>query len=111
MPNTGHLFLQIPGPTNLPERVQLAMSASLINHRGEEFIGLTKKIFPRLKEVFRTKQGTPIIFASSGTGAWESALVNTLSPGDSVLAISIGVFSAGWAKVAMAHGYKVDMVE
>jgi alanine-glyoxylate transaminase/serine-glyoxylate transaminase/serine-pyruvate transaminase len=111
MPNTGRLFLQIPGPTNLPERVQRAMDMALINHRGEEFADLTKRILPRLQQVFRTKNGTPVIFPSSGTGAWESALVNTLSPGDKVLAITVGEFSGGWARLAKAHKYDVDVME
>ncbi|MFI5400704.1 MAG: pyridoxal-phosphate-dependent aminotransferase family protein [SAR324 cluster bacterium] len=111
MANTGRLFLQIPGPTNLPERVQRAMDMAIINHRGEEFADLTKRILPRLNQVFRTERGTPILFPSSGTGAWESALVNTLSPGDGVLAISIGEFSGGWGRMAKAHKYDVDVLE
>jgi alanine-glyoxylate transaminase/serine-glyoxylate transaminase/serine-pyruvate transaminase len=111
MPNPGRMFLQIPGPTNLPERVQRAMDMALINHRGEEFADMTKAIWPRLKQVFRTERGTPLMFPSSGTGAWESALVNTLSPGDPVLAISIGQFSGDWSKLAKAHKYKVDVLE
>src|SRR5262249_14269112 len=107
----GRLFLQIPGPTNLPEPVQRAMDMAVINHRGADFAQLTKKILPRLQQIFQTKEGTPIIFPSSGSGAWESSLVNTLSPGDSVLAFSIGQFSGDWTKAAKAHGYKVDMVE
>jgi alanine-glyoxylate transaminase/serine-glyoxylate transaminase/serine-pyruvate transaminase len=87
------------------------MDQALINHRGQEFATLTKKIMPRLKQIFRTQEGTPIIFPSSGSGAWESCLVNTLSPGDPVLAFSIGQFSGDWAKAARAHGYKVDLVE
>jgi len=107
----GRLFLQIPGPTNVPERVQRAMDQAVINHRGEEFSLLTKKILPRLAKVFKTASGTPIIFPSSGTGAWESSLVNTLSPGDAVLAFSIGQFSSDWIRGAKAHGYKVDVVD
>jgi alanine-glyoxylate transaminase/serine-glyoxylate transaminase/serine-pyruvate transaminase len=111
MPNPGRLFLQIPGPTNLPERVQRAMDMALINHRGEEFADLTKRILARLKQVFKTERGTPLMFPSSGTGAWESALVNTLSPGDPVLVIAIGEFSAGWGRLAKAFQYKVDVLE
>lgn len=107
----GRLFLQIPGPTNLPERVQRAMDMAVINHRGADFAELTKRILPRLQQVFKTSEGTPIIFPSSGSGAWESCLVNTLSPGDAVLAFSIGQFSGDWAKAARAHGYQVDLVE
>ncbi len=108
---TGRLFLQIPGPTNLPERVQRAMDMALINHRGADFAELTKTLLPRLQQVFKTKDGTPIIFPSSGSGAWESSLVNTLSPGDGVLAFTVGQFSGDWAKCARANGYKVDVVE
>jgi alanine-glyoxylate transaminase / serine-glyoxylate transaminase / serine-pyruvate transaminase len=111
MPNTGRMFLQIPGPTNLPERVQRAMDMALINHRGDEFVDLTKRILPRLKQVFRTERGTPVIFPSSGTGAWESSLVNTLSPGDGVLAITVGEFSGGWGRLAKAHNFNVDVLE
>jgi len=111
MANPGRLFLQIPGPTNLPERVQRAMDMAVINHRGEEFAELTKRILPRLKQVFRTERGTPIVFPSSGTGACESALVNTLSPGDGVLAITIGEFSAAWGRMAKAYKFDVDVLE
>jgi alanine-glyoxylate transaminase/serine-glyoxylate transaminase/serine-pyruvate transaminase len=107
----GRLFLQIPGPTNIPERIQRAMDMAVINHRGEDFSVLTKSILPRLQKVFKTASGTPIIFPSSGTGAWEASLVNTLSPGDAVLAFSIGQFSGDWTRAAKAHGYKVDVVD
>ena len=87
------------------------MDQTVINHRGEAFAKLTKSIFPRLKQVFKTSKGTPLIFPSSGTGAWESCLVNTLSPGDHVLAFSIGEFSAGFARSARNLGYNLDLVE
>jgi alanine-glyoxylate transaminase/serine-glyoxylate transaminase/serine-pyruvate transaminase len=87
------------------------MDMALINHRGEEFADLTKRILPRLKQIFRTERGTPVIFPSSGTGAWESSLVNTLSPGDHVLAITVGEFSSAWGRMAQAHKYNVDVLE
>lgn len=107
----GRHFLQIPGPSNVPLRVLRAIEQPTINHRGLAFAEITKGLFPKLKQIFRTDGGTPIIFPSSGTGAWESSLVNTLSPGDRVLAFVIGQFSKGYADTAEAHGYQVDRVE
>jgi alanine-glyoxylate transaminase/serine-glyoxylate transaminase/serine-pyruvate transaminase len=107
----GRHFLQIPGPSNVPLRVLRAMERPVINHRGVEFAELSKGLFPKLRQIFKTQRGTPIIFPSSGTGAWESSLVNTLSPGDPVLAFSIGEFSRGYARVAQNQGYAVELVE
>jgi alanine-glyoxylate transaminase/serine-glyoxylate transaminase/serine-pyruvate transaminase len=107
----GRHFLQIPGPSNVPLRVLRAMERPVINHRGVEFAELSKGLFPKLRQIFKTQRGTPIIFPSSGTGAWESSLVNTLSPGDAVLAFSIGEFSRGYARVAQNQGYAVELVE
>ncbi|MCZ6730219.1 MAG: serine--glyoxylate aminotransferase, partial [SAR324 cluster bacterium] len=76
------------------------MDRPVINHRGENFAVITKDIFPKLKQVFKTEHGTPIVFPSSGTGAWEASLVNTLSPGDAVLAFVIGHFSGEYAQAA-----------
>lgn len=108
---SGRHFLQIPGPSNVPERLMKAMERHLINHRGEPFAGIGKEIFPKLKKFFKTQHGTALVFPSSGTGAWESSLVNTLSPGDTVLAFSIGNFSSEYAKCAAHMGYKVIRVE
>lgn len=107
----GRHFLQIPGPTNVPERVLKAMHRPVINHRGEGFAEFSKGIFPKLKQVFKTEAGIPLIFPCSGTGSWEASLVNTLSPGDAVLAFVIGNFSAEYANVAENLGYQVDRVE
>ena len=107
----GRHFLQIPGPANIPDRVTRAMSQPLINHRGIAFKDLSLGLFPKLRQIFKSEKGTVIIFPSSGTGAWESSLVNTLSPGDAVLAFSIGEFSSGFAKCAKNNGYTVDLVE
>jgi len=85
----GRHFLQIPGPTNVPDRVLLAMARPTMDHRGPEFAKLTGSILERLKPVFKT-QGPVVIYPASGTGAWEAALVNTVSPGDRVL---IGKYS------------------
>ena len=107
----GRHFLQIPGPTNVPDRVLRAMDKAVMNHRGLAFAELSKQLFPKLRALFKTEAGQPIILPSSGTGAWESSLVNTLSPGDKVLAYVIGEFSGGYAKVADAFGLEVERVE
>lgn len=103
----GRHFLQIPGPTNLPERVARALSRSTIDHRGPAFARLTLEILDRLQLVFQT-QGPVVIFPSSGTGAWEAALVNTLSPGDRVLFGDNGQFAVNWQKVAVGLGLTVE---
>ena len=105
--NSGRHFLQIPGPTNVPDRILRAMSAPTIDHRGSEFGRLTAKILDDLKRVFKTKQPV-MVFPGSGSGAWEAALVNTLSPGDKVLAFESGQFATQWAKMATALGLDVE---
>ncbi len=105
--NSGRHFLQIPGPTNVPDRILRAMSAPTIDHRGPEFGRLTAKILDDLKRVFKTKQPV-MVFPGSGSGAWEAALVNTLSPGDKVLAFESGQFATQWAKMASALGLDVE---
>ena len=103
----GRHFLQIPGPTNLPERVARALSRPTIDHRGPECASLTISILERLQKVFQTS-GPVIVYPSSGSGAWEAALVNTLSPGDRVLFGANGQFAAGWTKVATGLGLTVE---
>ena len=103
----GRHFLQIPGPTNLPERVARALSRPTIDHRGPECASLTLSILERLQQVFQTS-GPVIVYPSSGSGAWEAALVNTLSPGDRVLFGANGQFAAGWTKVATGLGLTVE---
>ena len=110
MTHTGRHFLQIPGPTNVPERVLLAMAHSTVDHRGPEFAELSLEVLDRIRPVFRTS-GRVIIFPSSGTGAAEAALANTLSPGDRVLIFETGWFShAPWRTVAERLGLVVDYV-
>jgi alanine-glyoxylate transaminase/serine-glyoxylate transaminase/serine-pyruvate transaminase len=110
MTHTGRHFLQIPGPTNVPERVLLAMAHSTVDHRGPEFAELSLEVLDRIRPVFRTS-GKVIIFPSSGTGAAEAALANTLSPGDRVLIFETGWFShAPWRTVAERLGLIVDYV-
>src|SRR4051795_8067915 len=105
----GRHFLQIPGPTNVPDRVLQAMAAPTIDHRGPEFARLTGDLLEALKPVFATK-GHVVIYPSSGTGAWEAALVNTLSPGDSVLSFETGHFATLWQAMALTLGLDVDFV-
>jgi alanine-glyoxylate transaminase/serine-glyoxylate transaminase/serine-pyruvate transaminase len=108
--NRGWHFLQIPGPSNTPERVRRAMIRPTIDHRGPEFGLLTESILERIKKVFRTK-GHVIIYPSSGTGAWEAALMNLFSPGEKVLIFETGYFATLWKKVAERIGIIVDWVE
>ncbi|HTD43132.1 MAG TPA: aminotransferase class V-fold PLP-dependent enzyme [Bryobacteraceae bacterium] len=105
----GRHFLQIPGPTNVPERVLRAMARPTIDHRGPEFGLLTLEILEGLKEVFKTS-GRIMIFPASGSGAWEAALVNTFSPGDRVLMFETGQFAALWREMAGKLGLDVQFV-
>jgi alanine-glyoxylate transaminase/serine-glyoxylate transaminase/serine-pyruvate transaminase len=106
---SGRHFLQIPGPTNVPDRVLRAIDRATIDHRGPEFGQMGLEIFEGLKAVFQTKQPV-VIFPASGTGAWEAALVNTLSPGDRVLMFETGHFATLWQKMAGKLGVSVDLV-
>ena len=105
----GRHFLQIPGPTNVPDRVLRAMAAPTIDHRGPEFARLTGELLDGLKSIFQTK-GQVVIFPSSGTGAWEAALCNTLSPGDRLLMFETGHFAMLWCKMAKRLGLDVDFI-
>ena len=105
----GRHFLQIPGPTNVPDRVLRALSAPTIDHRGPEFAALAADLVERLPLVFRTS-GPVVTYPSSGTGAWEAALVNTLSPGDRVLAFETGHFATLWRALAERLGLIVEFV-
>jgi len=106
---SGRHFLQIPGPTNVPEQVLRAMAKPTIDHRGPEFKALALEVLNGVKPVFKT-QGPVVIFASSGTGAWEAGLVNTLSPGDKVLMFETGHFATLWKNMALRLGLEVDFV-
>jgi alanine-glyoxylate transaminase/serine-glyoxylate transaminase/serine-pyruvate transaminase len=105
----GRHFLQIPGPTNVPDRILRAIDRATIDHRGPEFAALGREILERLKFVFRTA-GPVLVFPASGTGAWEAALVNTLSPGDRVLMFETGQFATLWREMAGKLGIEVDFV-
>lgn len=109
MIHTGRHFLQIPGPTNVPDRVLRAMDAPVIDHRSAEFAQLGKEVLEGSRAVFKTK-GPVVMYPASGTGAWEAALVNTLSPGDRVLLFETGHFSSLWKSVAEKFGLQVDYV-
>jgi alanine-glyoxylate transaminase/serine-glyoxylate transaminase/serine-pyruvate transaminase len=109
MIHSGRHFLQIPGPTNVPDRVLRAMHQPVIDHRGAEFSKLGSEVLETLRSIFKTSEAV-IIYPSSGTGAWESAIVNTLSPGDRVLMFETGHFSNLWRNVAERFGIQVDYV-
>jgi alanine-glyoxylate transaminase/serine-glyoxylate transaminase/serine-pyruvate transaminase len=106
---SGRHFLQIPGPTNVPDRVLRAMARPTIDHRGPEFSRLVREVLEGLKQVFKTT-GTVVIYPSSGTGAWEASLVNTLSPGDKILMFETGHFATMWRNVALRLGLEVEFV-
>jgi alanine-glyoxylate transaminase / serine-glyoxylate transaminase / serine-pyruvate transaminase len=108
--HAGRQFLQIPGPSNLPDRVQRALARPLIDHRGPEFAALAISAVNGLKTVFRT-DGDVALYPGSGTGAWEAALVNTLSPGDQVLGFVQGHFAATWHELARRLSLEVDVLE
>ncbi len=107
----GRNFLFVPGPTNIPDRVLRAMMVSMEDHRSPKFPALTREIMPGLKKVFRTERGTPFVFPSSGTGCWEAAVTNTLSPGDRVLAARFGQFSHLWIDMCTRLGLDVQIVD
>ena len=105
----GRHFLQIPGPTNVPDRVLRAMSQPTIDHRGPEFQALGRELLDGVREVFRTTRPV-VIFPASGTGAWEAGLVNVLSPGDRVLMFETGHFATLWKQIAERMGLDVEWV-
>jgi alanine-glyoxylate transaminase / serine-glyoxylate transaminase / serine-pyruvate transaminase len=107
--HTGRHFLQIPGPTNVPDRVLQAIAMPTIDHRGPEFAALAREVVAGMKRVFQTA-GTVVIYPSSGTGAWEAALVNTLSPGDRVAMFETGQFAALWRQIAGRLGLDIEFV-
>src|SRR5688572_14783951 len=107
----GRTFLQIPGPTLVPERIVRAMSQPVIDHRGPRFASLVQDCLGGLKDIFQTSRGHIVLYPGSGTGAWEAAIVNTLSPGDRVLACVNGHFATGFARTAAAYGIEVERLE
>jgi alanine-glyoxylate transaminase/serine-glyoxylate transaminase/serine-pyruvate transaminase len=107
--HTGRHFLQIPGPTNVPDRVLQAIAMPTIDHRGPEFGELGREVVAGMKRVFQT-DGMVVIYPSSGTGAWEAALVNTMSPGDRVVMFETGQFATLWRQMAGRLGLDIDFV-
>lgn len=105
----GRNFLFVPGPTNVPDRVLRAMHRAMEDHRSSSFPQLPLSIFPDLKKVFRTESGQPFVFPATGTGMWEAALANTMSPGDRVLASRYGQFSHLFIDMAQRLGLRVDI--
>lgn len=105
----GRHFLQIPGPTNVPDRILRAMDRPTIDHRGPDFNRLAREVLDGLKPIFGTR-GPVVIYPASGTGAWEAALVNTLSPGDRVLMAETGHFASLWRKLAARLGLEVEFL-
>jgi alanine-glyoxylate transaminase/serine-glyoxylate transaminase/serine-pyruvate transaminase len=110
MRQVGRHFLQIPGPSAVPDRILSAISRQVIDHRGPEFQKIGKKALEGIKSIFRTEKHV-FIYPASGTGAWEAALVNTLSPGDKVLMYETGHFAATWKKLAEKIGLEPEFIE
>ena len=107
----GRHFLFVPGPTNVPDRVQRAMMVPMADHRSSRFPEFTKPIFAGLKQVFQCREGEVFVFCATGTGAWEAALTNTLSPGDRVLAPRYGQFSHLWIDMMQRLGLDVQVID
>ena len=107
---TGRHFLQIPGPTNCPLPVLAAIAQPTIDHRGPEFGKLGREVLSGIRTIFKTKYPV-IIYPGSGTGAWEAAIVNTLSPGDKVVMYETGQFATLWAKLAGRFGIETDLIK
>ncbi|HVX98846.1 MAG TPA: aminotransferase class V-fold PLP-dependent enzyme [Pseudorhodoplanes sp.] len=105
----GRHFLQIPGPTPVPDRILRAMDTPIIDHRGPEFARLAKRVLEGIKTIFKTTNPV-IIYTATGTGAWEAALVNTLNPGDRVLMVETGQFATLWKKMAERIGLKPEFI-
>ncbi len=108
---TGQNPIFIPGPTNIPDRLRHAMNIPSSDHRAPDFVNLFKPVLEDLKKVFRTTTGTVVTFPASGTGGWEAAIINTLSPGDKVLVARFGMFSHKWIDLCERHGLEVEVIE
>ncbi|HEX6013660.1 MAG TPA: aminotransferase class V-fold PLP-dependent enzyme, partial [Geminicoccaceae bacterium] len=106
-----HTALFIPGPTNLPEAVRRSLDVPMEDMRAPDFPSFTLPLFQDLKKIFRTETGQVFVFPGSGTGGWEAALSNTLSPGDRVLAARIGQFSHLWIDMCKRLGLEVEEVD
>ena len=107
----GHRGLFIPGPTNVPQAVRLAMDISMEDQRAPDLPAFTLPLFADVKKVFKTEKAQVFLFPASGTGGWEAAMTNTLSPGDKVLIARFGQFSLLWADMCTRMGLEVDVVD
>ena len=107
--SAGRHFLQIPGPTNVPDRVLRAMDYPTIDHRGPQFAEIAKKCLDGMKTIFKTASPV-VIYPASGTGAWEAALVNVLNEGDLVLMVETGHFATLWHKMATNLGLETEFL-
>ena len=107
----GRNFLFVPGPSNVPDRILRAMTVAMEDHRSTRFPELSLACLKGLQRLFRTENGTPMIFPSSGTGCWEAALTNCLNPGDRVLASRFGQFSHLWIDMCVRLGFEVEVLE
>ncbi len=101
----------IPGPTNIPDRLRAAMNVQTLDHRAPDFVSVFAPVLADLKKVFRTESGETFVFPASGTGGWEAAITNTLSPGDKVLVARYGMFSHRWIDMCQRHGLDVQVLE
>jgi alanine-glyoxylate transaminase/serine-glyoxylate transaminase/serine-pyruvate transaminase len=110
MRQTGHHYLQIPGPSAVPDRILRAIDMPVIDHRGPAFADLGRRVLEGCQSVFKTSNPV-VIYPSSGTGAWEAALVNTLNPGDQVLMVETGHFASMWEKLARKYGLEPILIE
>src|SRR5690606_2049009 len=110
MRKAGRHFLQIPGPTNVPDRILRAMAMPTMDHRSPEFAELGHRVLDGIKTIFRC-QGPVVIYPASGTGAWEAALVNTLSAGDHVLMFESGHFASLWKAIAGRLGLEAEAMQ
>ena len=109
MSNQNPIF--IPGPTNIPDRLRLAMHVQTQDHRAPDFVDTFAPVLEETKKVFATTDGKVVIFPSSGTGGWEAAITNTLSAGDKVLVARNGTFSHRWIGMCQRHGLDVQIIE
>ena len=108
---TGFNGLAVPGPTNMPFQIRQAMDVALEDHRAPDFPEFTLPLFADLKKIFKTEDGQVFLFPGSGTGGWESAISNTLSPGDKVLASTFGQFSYLWVDLCQRFGLDVTAID
>ena len=108
---SGHHFTQVPGPTNIPERVLNAMNRQAVDFNRPDFLTMLEGIYPEMMALFRLGSGQVFIYAANGHGGWEAAISNLLAPGDRVLVPETGQFGRGWAEAAKALGVEVEMLE